>query len=86
MCQFLSRWEDGPALKEVQPVVLEFHDTKDKMEVYKILISGLENSGCVVTEDSRFSLNYLPIVDLDLIFQFQVPSLRRNTKICLQQA
>ena len=54
--QFLSRWEEGPALADLQPVVLEFHEKKDKLEVYNCLREGLEKSGCVITEDSRSRL------------------------------
>lgn len=34
--------------------MLEFRDSKDKVDVFNILRSQLEQSGCVVTEDSRF--------------------------------
>ena len=51
--KFLSRWDDGPPLNEVSPVLIEFLDKKDKLDVYGALRSGLENTNSVVTEDSR---------------------------------
>ena len=51
--KFVSRWEAGPPLADLQPVLLEFHDKKDKVDVYNCLRDGLEQTGCVVTEDSR---------------------------------
>ena len=51
--QFVSRWEAGPPLADLQPVLLEFHEKKDKVDVYNCLRDGLEQTGCVVTEDSR---------------------------------
>ena len=35
--QYPSRWEDGPPLNEVSPVLIEFHDKKEKMDVYASL-------------------------------------------------
>ena len=55
--QYLSRWDDGPPLNEVSPVLIEFHDKKEKCDVYASLSKGLDNSGYVVTEDSRSSKN-----------------------------
>ena len=55
LIQYLSRWDDGPPLNEVSPVLIEFHDKKEKCDVYASLSKGLDNSGYVVTEDSRSS-------------------------------
>ena len=49
--KYLSRWDDGPPLNEVSPVLIEFHDDKDKLDVYSVMKTGLEKQ--VVTEDSR---------------------------------
>ena len=51
--KYLSRWDDGPPLNEVLPVLIEFHDAKDKLDVYAVMKTGLEKTGQVVTEDSR---------------------------------
>ena len=37
----------------MSPVVIEFHDKKDKLDAYSVMRAGLENSGTVITEDSR---------------------------------
>ena len=51
--QNLCRWKEGPIHNSVKPVLIEFHEPKDRNDLYSSCKEGLKKTGLVITEDSR---------------------------------
>ena len=51
--QNLFRWKEGPVHNSVKPVLIEFHEPKDRNDLYAACKEGLKKTGLVMTEDSR---------------------------------
>ena len=57
--QNLFRWKEGPVHNAVKPVLIEFHEAKDRNDLYSTCKEGLKKTGLVMTEDSRlYDLDY----------------------------
>ena len=55
-CSFYQdyyRWQEGPRVGSVPPIIVNFSSLEDKCHVWKCLKDGCRNTKVVVTQDSK---------------------------------